>query len=150
MKTEQSKSLWHYNEETQEFIEEAHQTHSLTMTPGPADSGRVFYFNIIVSENDATNIRRAYPCTITVTGPVAVFTDVSFSLLWIDLDGQFQMTFSNPVNLQFLQDNFYNIFDFSFTNESSENSGSNEVIKVTKGYHLTDLSFNFTVKFVSD
>ena len=57
------------------------------MTPGPDDSGSVFYFNIIVSENDATNIRRAYPCTITVTGPVAVFTDVSFSLLWIDLDG---------------------------------------------------------------
>ena len=60
------------------------------------------------------------------------------------------MTFSNPVNLQFLQDNFYNIFDFSFTNENDESSGSNEVIKVTKGYHLTDLSFNFTVKFVSD
>ena len=59
------------------------------MTPGPEDSGRVFYFNLVVSEFNATNIRRAYPCTVTVTGPVAFYTDVTYSLLWIDLAGQF-------------------------------------------------------------
>ena len=104
------------------------------MTPGPEDSGRVFYFNLIVSEFNATNIRRAYPCTVIITGPVAVYTDVTYSLLWVDLDGQFKITFSHVVDLQFLSDNFFNIFEFSYTDDSDENSKSTEVIKVSKGY----------------
>ena len=87
LKTGDANDLWHYDPETQDFRQERYYSYSLTMAPGEQDSGRVFYFNIVVSESGATNLRRVYPCTITVTGPVAFFTEVSFSLEWIDLDG---------------------------------------------------------------
>ena len=49
-----------------------------------------------------------------------------------------------------MSDNFFNIFEFTYTDESDEDSKSTEVLKVSKGYQLSDLSFNFTVAFSSD
>ena len=49
-----------------------------------------------------------------------------------------------------MSDNFFNIFEFTYTDESDEDSKGTEVLKVSKGYQLSDLSFNFTVAFSSD
>jgi hypothetical protein len=108
--------LWIMDMKDQEyppFLAYENATRTLVFTPHSIwYQGKTYYFRIIVKEQDSETQSYPYYCTVKISGNIIDpeeylnFTDVTFDMGQIDRYGRGNFTWSHPVNLTFVQENW--------------------------------------------
>jgi len=99
----------------------------LSLKPNdPKFQGKTSYFDLILKEKgtDLPELTNTIHCFVNVAGEIIEagsmnnFTDVKFKMTEISNHSTAQLTFSNPLNLTFISENFMDIFDIKVKNNT--------------------------------
>jgi len=128
-------------------------TRTLTFRPDSKwYQGHSWKFRIVLKESDGTdNVMFAYPCTVEVAGEVLnlfdelEFTDYTFEMAKPDRFGATSITWSNPVNTTFIQENWDGMFDVYIKNVTLRDH--NQTMPLLSWDHLGSSEDNKTMFF---
>lgn len=131
------------------FLAYENDTQTLIFTPHSIwYQGKTYYFRIVVKEKNSETVSYPYYCTVKISG-VKIdpeeyfnFTDVTFSMGPINRYGQGSVIWSHPVNLTFVKEHWFEMFDVYIKNVTFRDH--NTTMKV-KDFFFTELSENNTV-----
>jgi hypothetical protein len=125
------------------FLDYEPSTTSLIFTPHSIwYQGKTYYFKIIVKEKHSDTQQYPYYCTVKVIGDqidpeqYLNFTNVKLSMGGVDRAGQGNFSFTSPVNLTFVKEHFWELFDVYVRNVSFKEL--NRTMNV-KDFKITDL-----------
>lgn len=118
-------------------------------------AGNIYYFNIIVKEKNSDAVWYAYHCMVEIEGTrIDARLDLDYKELKYELDDLQRnstgaLVFTHPVNLTYVKDNFYDLFDVYVKNNTWVRH--NQTMNV-KDFMITNLgedgrTVNFTVVF---
>jgi len=92
-------------------------TNTITFRPiDPYASGQTYFFSIVIKEKHSKSVLYSYYCTLKMLGDILIRDDtiywvnVNYTVLEIDDKSRGSMMFSEPVNMTYLQINFYSMF----------------------------------------
>ena len=84
--------------------------------------GKTYYFIIVVKEQNSDSVMYPYYCTVKMSGVTVDpdeylnYTDISFSMGELDRESKGTFKWSHPVNLEFVRDNWDQLFDVYIKN----------------------------------
>jgi len=87
LETDEAKGFLEYDDDYGDFIYRGGKASSITLKPSLEHAGHWYNFNIVVSEDDATNIRYSYPCTAHVLGVPQSYIFVTYTISVSGVDG---------------------------------------------------------------
>lgn len=91
-----------------------------TITFRPTDiysSGQTYYFTIVIKEENSASVKFVYYCTINMEGEIILpdttinYTYINYTINWLSDESTGSLAFNTPVNVTFLEENFYKMFD---------------------------------------
>ena len=92
-------------------------TNTITLKPDSQwVQGRTYYYTIIVKETNSDSVKYSFYCTVKITGePIEKddtinYTDINYTINYIDDEGNGSLYFTNPINMTFLEDRFFDMF----------------------------------------
>ena len=101
-----------------DFLRYDNNTRNLIFTPvNTFDQGKIFYFTTIVKERDSDTILYPYYCTVKLSGETweflknEVVLDIVYNITEINKDSTGVLEFSRPINMVWLEENFYDMFN---------------------------------------
>ena len=121
------------------------------------DQGRIFYFELIVKEKDSGSILYPYYCTIKIEGDTweflenEVVLDIVYNITEINQDATGILEFSRPIDMVWLEANFYDLFDIYWRDTTYGKRGGNNANHTLADFMITDYgSDGQTLKFTME
>lgn len=138
------------------FLNFENDTNTIIMRPDSLDyQGRTYYFTIIVKEEKSDSVKYPYYCTVKLEGDIIevdnsiVYTDINYTINYIDEKSTGSMLFTSPINMTFMENNFYDMFNIYWRDTTYRENKLNHTL-LDFEYHMYEQdnqTINFTMTF---
>jgi hypothetical protein len=119
--------------------------------------GRIFYFTVVVKEKDSDSILYPYYCTVKIEGEAweflknEVILDIVYNITEINKDSSGVLEFSRPVNMKWVEQEFYNMFNIFWRDTTYNKRAGNKENHTLSDFSITEWGAdNQTIKFTMD
>lgn len=126
-------------------------------------AGRTYYFTIVVKEKNSDSVMYSFYATVRVDGTIqdddspaweigdvdGGRTQVNYTITDIDEKGNGVLRFTSPINMQWLEENFYDFFKIYWRDTTYRKTKEDLDLLDFDAYKFFDdgLTVNFTMKF---
>jgi hypothetical protein len=100
------------------FLLFENSTNTITFRPiDPYSAGQTYFFSIVIKELHSSSVMYSYYCTVKMTGDIIVrdtntyWVNVNYTITQLTDDSQGYMNFTEPVNMTYLRQHFFDMFD---------------------------------------